>query len=219
MKPLNADNQESPLVPLQGPKEEKADHPLKSVIRFFFEMGMLKKTPRSGFQFLGSGGESVAEHSFRTAMIGYTMARLCYQVDPYKVVCLCLFHDIPESRTGDMNYVNKRYVEVRENEAVEDLAQTLPFGADYKEFMQEYREGKTEEARLAHDADQLDLILALKEQSDLGNAYADKWIHFAIKRLHTEMGKELAAQITRTDSTAWWFEGNDHWWLPQHKTS
>ncbi|MFN2258122.1 MAG: phosphohydrolase, partial [Desulfuromonadaceae bacterium] len=25
---------------------------------------MLKKTPRSGFQFLGSGAESVAEHSY-----------------------------------------------------------------------------------------------------------------------------------------------------------
>ncbi len=215
MKPSNADPQESPFVAEQDlEKEEKADHHLYNVVRFFFETGMLKKTPRSGFQFLGSGKESVADHSFRTAVIGYTMARLSPDTDPCKVVCLCLFHDVPESRTGDMNYVNKRYVEVRENEAVEDLAKTLPFGSDYKAFMQEYRENKTNEARLAHDADQLDLILELKEQNDLGNAYARKWIHFALKRLQTRLGKKLADQIIRTDSTDWWFAGNDHWWLP-----
>ncbi|MGQ9796492.1 MAG: hypothetical protein ACUVR9_08850, partial [Desulfosoma sp.] len=38
---------------------------LRAVAHFFFEMGMLKRTARSGFQFLGSGKESVADHSFR----------------------------------------------------------------------------------------------------------------------------------------------------------
>ncbi len=201
------------------PQEPRVEEglPLKNVVNFFFEMGMLKKTPRSGFQFLGSGKESVADHSFRVAIIGYAMAKLCPQVDPCKVISLCLFHDVPETRTGDMNYVNKRYVEVRENEAIEDLAQSLPFGREYRELMQEYRENKTEEARLVHDADQLDLILELKEQNDLGNGYAQKWIHFALKRLQTETGKKIAAQIIQTDSTAWWFEGNDHWWSPNHE--
>lgn len=212
MKPSNAEAQtQSP------PRSRKGeDLSLKNVVNFFFEMGMLKKTPRSGFQFLGSGKESVADHSFRVALIGYTMAQLCPHVDPYKVLSLCLFHDVPETRTGDMNYVNKRYVDVRENEAIEDLAQSLPFGHEYKELMREYRENKTEEARLVHDADQLDLILELKEQNDLGNNYARKWIHFALKRLQTDTGRKMAAQIMRTDSTAWWFEGNDHWWSPNH---
>ena len=38
------------------------------------------------------------------------------------MVLLCLFHDIPEARTGDLNYVNKKYVKVAERKAVEDLA-------------------------------------------------------------------------------------------------
>ena len=49
---------------------------MKNLANFFFEVGMLKRTPRTGFQFLGSGTESVAEHIFRTAIIGYTLARL-----------------------------------------------------------------------------------------------------------------------------------------------
>lgn len=36
------------------------------------------------------------------------------------------------------------------------------------------------------DADQLDLILELKEQHDLGNPHAEAWLSFAPKRLMTE---------------------------------
>ena len=37
---------------------------------FLNEVGMLRHTPRSGYKFLGSGQETVAEHSHRTAGIG-----------------------------------------------------------------------------------------------------------------------------------------------------
>ncbi len=40
---------------------------------FLFEVGMLNKTPRTGYQFLGSGKESVAEHILRTLFVGYTL--------------------------------------------------------------------------------------------------------------------------------------------------
>jgi putative hydrolase of HD superfamily len=188
---------------------------LKQIINFFFEMGMLKKTPRSGYQFLGSGRESVADHAFRVATIGFTLARLDKEADAFTVMRMCLFHDLPESRTGDLNYVNKRYVEVREDQAVRDLAKTLPFGKEIEYLLKEFKGGETREAQLARDADQLDLILELKEHQDLGNRYAKDWIHFALKRLKTELGKRLAAQILETDSTAWWFEGKDHWWTAE----
>lgn len=182
------------------------------IINFFFELGMLKKTPRSGFQFLGSGSESVAEHSFRAAMIGFALARLDTSVDPFKVVCMCLVHDLAEARTGDLNYVNKRYVTVDESGAMADLADSLPFGDELKALLKEYRDSETEEARLVHDADQLDLIVELKEQNDLGNSYASKWIHFARRRLITSTAKKIAEEILSTDSTDWWFKGHDDWW-------
>jgi putative hydrolases of HD superfamily len=187
------------------------------IINFFFEMGMLKKTPRSGFQFLGSGRESVADHSFRVAMIGFALARMDGSVDPFKVVCLCLVHDLPEARTGDQNYVNKRYVTVDEAGAMADLADALPFGDELKELLKEYRGSETAEARLVHDADVLDLILELKEQNDLGNSYAEKWIHFARQRLVTSIAKEIAEEILTTDSTDWWFKGHDEWWEKNHE--
>ncbi|MGD8530348.1 MAG: HD domain-containing protein [Syntrophobacterales bacterium] len=188
---------------------------MKSIVNFFFELGMLKKTPRSGFQFLGSGRESVADHVFRVATIGFTLARLDKEADAFTVVLMCLFHDLPESRTGDLNYVNKRYVDVKEDQAIKDLAQTLPFGDEIEELLEEFTRGESPEAKLARDADQLDLILGLKEHQDLGNRYAEDWINFALKRLKTDLGRQLAASIVETDSTAWWFEGKDHWWTEE----
>jgi len=186
---------------------------MKNLANFLFEVGMLKRTPRSGFQFLGSGSESVAEHSFRTAIIGYTLAQLDGAADAGRVLQLCLFHDIPEARTGDLNYVNKKYVQVDEQRAVDDLARTLPFGDDYRATLGEFAAGTSREALLAHDADQLEMILALKEYRDLGNRNADEWYPFVVKRLKTEAAQQLAETIWTTDSSKWWFDEDSKWWI------
>lgn len=186
---------------------------MKNIANFLFEVGMLKRTPRTGFQFLGSGAQSVAEHSFRTAMIGYALAQLDGQADVARVLQLCLFHDIPEARTGDLNYVNKKYVQVDEQKAVDDLADQLPFGDDYRETLNEFAARESYESQLAHDADQLEMVLSLKEHKDLGNRYADEWYPFSRLRLKTEIAKELAETIWKTDSSKWWFDEDHQWWV------
>ncbi len=186
---------------------------MKNLANFFFEVGMLKRTPRTGFQFLGSGAESVAEHSFRTAIIGFTLARMDEGADVGQVLKMCLFHDIPEARMGDLNYVNKKYVKADESRAVGDLARTLPFGDEYRKTLEEFAGGKSREALLAHDADQLEMILALKEYKDLGNRYADEWYPFAVRRLKTDLAKGLAETIWATDSSRWWFDDDSDWWV------
>src|SRR5262245_57056873 len=122
---------------------------MKNIANFLFEAGMLKRTPRSGFQFLGTGAESVAEHIFRTTYIGYALGRLEKDVDVNRLIKMCLFHDLPEARTGDLNYVNKKYVKADEKKAVSDLASTLPFGKEIEDLVFEYEEGKTAESKLA----------------------------------------------------------------------
>lgn len=186
---------------------------MKNIANFLFEAGMLKRTPRSGFQFLGSGAESVAEHIFRTTYIGYSLGKLAASVDVDRLIKMCLFHDLPEARTGDLNYVNKKYVTADEHKAVEDLTQTLSFGGDIKELIREFIDGKTDEAKLARDADQLEMILALKEYKDLGNKYADEWLEFSLRRLQTEAAKKLAEEILATDSSLWWFSDKGEWWV------
>jgi len=101
---------------------------MRDLADFLFEVGMLKKTPRSGFQFLGSGSESVAEHVLQTLYIGYVLCKLEPAVNELTVLRLCLVHDLPEARTGDMNYMNKKYVTVDEKKTIRELAEPLFFG-------------------------------------------------------------------------------------------
>ena len=186
---------------------------MKEFVNFLFEAGMLKKTPRTGYQFLGSGQESVAEHSFRTALIGYLLSHQEPKADAMKTTLMCLFHDLHEARTGDHNYVNKRYVQIDEAKAVEDLAKGLPIKDEIVSLTLEFNEGKSLEACISRDADQLDLILSLKEQQDLGNTYASEWLHYAVKRLQTASARTMAQEILETDSTGWWFEKKTEWWV------
>ena len=78
---------------------------MDNIANFLFETGMLNKTPRSGYQFLGSGKESVSEHILRTVFVGYTLCKSDASLNELRVLKMCIFHDLPEARTGDMNYV------------------------------------------------------------------------------------------------------------------
>jgi len=186
---------------------------LKKLADFLFELGILQKTPRTGYRFLGSGEQSVAEHLFRTALIGYCLAKMEGNADIFKTVLMCLVHDLPESRTGDQNYVYKKYVQVKEEKALEDALK----GTDLREILElfkEFKEGETLEAKLSHDADQIELILELKEQKDLGNPYAGEWLKYALKRLRTQTGFELAKAILERHYCDWWFDQDEEsWWV------
>jgi len=189
-----------------------ADQAWKRLADFVFELGMLRKTPRTGYQFLGSGAENVAEHSFRTAMIGYMLARKS-GADVARTVFLCLFHDVHEARIGDFNYVNRIYNTSNPVLAITHALEGTGLRQDALELWHELEAGVTLESRLAQDADQLDFIANLKEELDLGNPYASKWLDHAVLRLKTDPALELARAIQTTDQSDWWFVRPDEsWW-------
>jgi putative hydrolase of HD superfamily len=190
----------------------------KNIANFLFEVGMLSKTPRSGFHFLGSGEQSVAEHSNRVVYIAYALAMIEGDTDALKVIKMALLHDLPEARTSDLNYVHQKYAEADEDKAVKELAETLPFGKDIADTLAEYKERKSKESLLAKDADNLEWILSLKEQLDTGNSKAADWIPSAVERLKTDTAKALAEIIIKTDSDEWWFKDKEgDWWINRNK--
>ena len=176
------------------------------IVDFLFEAGMLAKFPRTGFAFLGSGDQSIAEHVYRTAVLGYVLATL-ENADVERVLKICLFHDLPETRTSDLNNVSKRYTKADEARALEDQTRDLPFGGEVKGLVEEFEAQDTKEAKIARDADQLELLLSLKEQLDWGNQKAKKWVSYVLVRLQTDTAKRLAETILETDSDGWWFPG------------
>ena len=184
------------------------------IVDFLFEAGMLKRTPRSGWHFLpGAEGESVAEHVFRMTMIAWVLARLDDGADLDRVLQLALFHDLPETRTGDLNYVHQKYSTVDEAGAARHQTAGLPFGDEIEDLLREYREGKTRESILAHDADQLEMLLSLKERLDGGASAAEEWVPFVLKRLRTEAARSLADRILAGHSHDWWFDRDSDWWV------
>ena len=83
---------------------------MKDIVHLLFEARKLKDTPRSGYHFLEAGKETVAEHSFMTTFIAFVMAQTHPDVDKTRIIQMCLIHDLCEARTGDLNYVQKKYV-------------------------------------------------------------------------------------------------------------
>ena len=190
---------------------------LERLADFFNEVGMLRHTPRTGYAFLGSGKENVAEHSYRVSVMGYVLARMC-GLDPARVTFLCLFHDLHEARTGDFNYVNHRYDQCQARRALEDCVDGTGLEADVLPLWDELAAGASPEAVLAHDADQLDLICNLKAELDKGNAFASQWLESAVKRLRSPEARELAEVVLRTDHNRWWYgRVEKDWWVRRNQ--
>jgi len=186
---------------------------LKEITRFIYELGILAKTPRSGFWFLGTGNQSVAEHICRTAMIGYILSYLTPKAKKDRVIFLCLIHDLGEGRTSDLNYVHQKYGRLAESEAVNDLSVNLPFGKEIKNAFDEAKDKITLEAKLAKDADNLEWIASLLDESKKGNIKANAWAKIAVKRLKTSAGKKLGKLLFNIEPDSWWFKKDDQWFV------
>ena len=184
-----------------------------AIADFVYEVGILERTPRSGLWFLGTGKQSVAEHLFRTTIIGYTLANLTPKADKNKVILQCLMHDLGEARTSDLNYAHQRYGRLAEAQAVDDLARGLPFGNEIRIMFEEEQERKTLEAKLAKDADQLEWLATLMTENSLGNTKAYAWAKIAEKRLETPVAKKLAKLLIKTHPDHWWLDLKDKWFI------
>jgi putative hydrolase of HD superfamily len=74
------------------------------VARFLHRSGALKATPRTGWLDRGIGAEeaeSVADHTFRTALLAWLAAAFDSGLDAGHVLQLALLHDLAEAVTGD----------------------------------------------------------------------------------------------------------------------
>ena len=177
---------------------------MNRIADLLFEAKMLKEIPRSGYPFLGVGKESVAEHTFSTTMIAYVMSKFETDIDALKLLSMCLVHDLPEARIGDLNTVHKKYITADERQAVKDMAQNIFCGSAITELIEEYNAGQSPEAKLALDADQLALILELKDLADIGYHSPNRWIKNVLRRLKTATGKRIADSIMATSRDEWW---------------
>ena len=122
----------------------------------------LKRFPRTGWLRVGvPAPESVADHVFSAALLGWRLAREAGGLDAGRVALLLLVHDLHEAHLGDIPTPAKRYLpegalDEAERRIVADQWDGDPEGAA---LAREFLEGATPEAQLAIAVDNLEFVI------------------------------------------------------------
>lgn len=176
-------------------------------IELLYEIGTLRNVPRGWRQHLGMDCASDLEHTIRVAWLALMLARREGATDEAKILKMALSHDIAETRTSDLSYVQKVYIpDSHEPDAIRDMF-TGTSMSDFIEVTHEYETRQSIEAKIVKDADNLDIDLELKELAEQGSALPAKWQHFREKiraeKLYTNAAKEFWDAIQASDPSSW----------------
>ena len=174
----------------------------KKIVNFLFEIASLRRLTRSHRQLIQDVNDNISDHSFRVAIIGLILAKL-EKSNEEKVLKMCIFHDIPEARTGDANLINQQYASLNETEALKDQMKGLPIGSEIKEVLLEREQKKTKEAKIALDADKLDQMVLQQEYFHSDKVNRKKWQDHTEKMLLTRSAKKIAKKIRSADPFDW----------------
>ena len=189
-------------------KQPAANNPEIAALNFFAEAGLLKRVKRSGWWVAGiENPETVAEHSFRCAVIAYYIAH-SEGVDPYKAVTMALFNDIHEARINDLHKMGHYYIEFRaaEQRVFADQIARLEVKAKthLKASRTAYEAQQSKESLVARDADILECLLQAKEYMDNGYPVAKTFFKRAPDHLKTNTARKLWKQALSWSSHDWW---------------
>ncbi|WP_330654517.1 HD domain-containing protein [Intestinibacter bartlettii] len=110
--------------------------------------------------------ESVAEHSWRVALMALLMRDEFPELDMDKVIRMCLIHDLGESFTGDIPSFEKKEEDTKkEDEAFFEWLDTFPspYREEFTELLTEMNDLKTGEAKLYKALDNLEAVVQHNE--------------------------------------------------------
>ncbi|MFC0843316.1 MULTISPECIES: HD domain-containing protein [Streptomyces] len=180
---------------------------LSAVAHFLYEAGTLKQARRTGWWMAGvRDPETVAEHSWRTSLIATIIAKL-EDADPARAAFLAVWHDTQETRTGDVNYLGKKYsVGAQDPRAVTaDQTAGMPdvLASAVRDLVDEYEAKESPEAVCARDADKLECMLQGIEYRAQGYEHAQRWIDNSRARLVTDTANRLADELLSQNSLDW----------------
>lgn len=117
--------------------------------------------------------ESVAEHSWRLALMAMLLTGEFPELDLNRVIRMCLIHDLGEAFTGDIpTFVKTDADSRREDDLFGRWIQTLPVDVrgEWESLLEEMNAQKTGEAKLYKALDRLEAVIQHNE-SDI-----DTWL-------------------------------------------
>jgi putative hydrolases of HD superfamily len=184
-------------------------------IELFFEIGSLCHMTRGWTQHVGMRTASVSEHIYRVMWIAIALARI-EGANESKTLRMAFVHDLVETRTSDLSYVQKVYVQANEAKAAEEIFDGTSFN-DYKELLDEYERRECLEAKIVKDADNLDISFEIKELEERGSQVAKRWQTetrpIVREKLYTDAARELWDAIQDAKPDDWHLKANK--WLRQ----
>ena len=160
-----------------------------------------------------SGGrhESVAEHSWMTALMAFLMKEELPEVDMDKVMRMCLIHDLGEAFTGDIPSFNKTAAdEAREEKMLHEWVCSLPKekAEEMAELYGEMDAQQTMEAKVYKAIDNLEAVIQhnfsdlstwIPKEYDLNVTYANDKVAFSeyLTELREEVRKDTLEKIEK----------------------
>ena len=168
----------------------------------------LKCAPRHSWTSSGRR-ESVAEHSWRLAMMAYFVQDEFPEADLRKLLCMCLFHDVGEAFTGDIPAFEKTEADgAAEDAALEAWRNSLPapYRRELTPLFAEMAAQETLEARLYKALDKMEALIQHNEaeistwiplEYELNLVYGAEAVAFSayLKRLRAEINRDCAEKI------------------------
>lgn len=151
--------------------------------------------------------ESVAEHSWRLALMAMLLEEEFPQVDMTKVIKMCLIHDLGEAFTGDIATFDKTEADSQKEEAAYEAwiaGFPEPQKWQFQALLKEMLELTTQEAKVYKALDKLEAVIQHNEadisswlplEYDLQLTYGEKEVQFSpyllgLKKYINDMTKE-----------------------------
>ncbi|MBE6697381.1 MAG: HD domain-containing protein [Ruminococcaceae bacterium] len=133
--------------------------------------------------------ESVAEHTWRLAVLAMLCKDEYPDMDNDKLIRMCLVHDLGEALTGDVpSFYKTEQNELSEAEAWEQIFLMLPepYASEIRALYEEMEKRETPEAKLYKALDNMEAVISHNEAS------LDTWIPLEYT-LNLTYGEENAA--------------------------
>lgn len=154
------------------------------ILTFLSRCKALETTERYGASLTKDKRNTVAEHSWRLAMMALVIAQECaIPINMERVLAIALMHDIAEAKTGDIDaYAQKTFGQgiveskaAQEESVMKTMTTDLSFGSWVFDLWKEYEEQHTPEAKFIKALDKIEGFLHIAEVGV--QAYIPKEFH------------------------------------------